>query len=811
MDIYGETGIDIKGHEGVELIVAKDKTTVDEKHKSSSIGVSVGVAGSIKTTIDNVKDIDKLTDFGGNSYDIANTASDLVGAIKEGAEAINKVKPKVVDSNGNIASENLEGIVSTDVNSYITVSAGVNKSKSEYHSSSESTVKNKLESKGDINISSGAGSVIIEGTDIKTEKDLNLSASKDVVVKSSKDEYSSSSSSSSKGLNADLTVSTNPKDMLGSVIASQSKGKGNSEGTVNVNSKFEVGGTHKVEAGEKVIYEGANVEAGRVEIKGEEVIIASSKDTEKSSSKNSNSSIKVTPGAPGFSAEVNVGHREGNGEKEWVSDQTSIIAKEGGIIESKDFTNSGAIIGSESEENKLIVKAENITVEHLKDKDTNKVSGGGIEVTGTGVPNLSVVTGGQDKRQDTNATAVNTEFEIAGESKTAEELGFNTDLEKAQVITKDEDKVLDAELHTDLLNQSERDKIAEAGDYLESIYKGITDSGVGGKINTIKEQIYGDMLKKAAENYPGFVKFDEKVIDENGEILTDKLNEKGNRVQDLLKYFASSVGYEGEIPRILIGDLSPGEEAFASTSDNTIAIDRNILASADSNKILSILAHELGHFNGYDSGTESTASRIENAVSGVVSKKESTGDYEAYFKNMYEGKDISGNEAQKIIDGISEENRENFTRGVSIGAAAGFGGQVGVGLTKYTTIDHKNNKAIVFITADGAVDFANPDAGAALTFSFYPFVNDPEVLAGRAKAIGGTGPIPRLEELSGGAKIVLDTEGKFLGVGFIIGKSLSPVDVFGGFTYGSKIIYKKEYTIYEYYKETSPRGGKNKW
>lgn len=109
------------------------------------------------------------------------------------------------------------------------------------------------------------------------------------------------------------------------------------------------------------------------------------------------------------------------------------------------------------------------------------------------------------------------------------------------------------------------------------------------------------------------------------------------------------------------------------------------------------------------------------------------------------------------------------------------------------------------------MDFANPDVGAALTFSFYPFVNGPEVLAGRAKAIGGTAPIPRLEELSGGAKIVLDTEGKFLGVGFIIGKSLSPVDVFGGFTYGSKIISKKEYTIYEYYKETSPRGGQNKW
>ena len=82
--------------------------------------------------------------------------------------------------------------------------------------------------------------------------------------------------------------------VLGSVTASQSKGKGNSKGTINVNSKFEVGGTHKVDAGEKVIYEGANVEAGRVKIKGEEVIIASSKDTEKSSSKNSSSSIKVS-------------------------------------------------------------------------------------------------------------------------------------------------------------------------------------------------------------------------------------------------------------------------------------------------------------------------------------------------------------------------------------------------------------------------------------------------------------------------------------------------------------------------------------
>lgn len=177
----------------------------------------------------------------------------------------------------------------------------------------------------------------------------------------------------------------------------------------------------------------------------------------------------------------------------------------------------------------------------------------------------------------------------------------------------------------------------------------------------------------------------------------------------------------------------------------------------------------------------------------------------------YAGRDTNRSKAQKAIDSISEESRENHTSSISIGASASFGGQIGAGLTKHTTIDYKNNKAIVFVTADGSLDFANPDVGVAITFSFYPFVNNPEVLAGRAQAMGVIGPIPRVPEISGGGKVVLDTEGKFLGVGIIVGKSMVPIDFFGGFTYGSKIIYKKEYTLYEYYKETKPRKGRNKW
>ena len=56
-----------------------------------------------------------------------------------------------------------------------------------------------------------------------------------------------------------------------------------------------------------------------------------------------------------------------------------------------------------------------------------------------------------------------------------------------------------------------------------------------------------------------------------GKITIEKdLNEKANRVQALVDSFAADLKYKGETPRILIGDLPPGVEAFASPENNTI-------------------------------------------------------------------------------------------------------------------------------------------------------------------------------------------------------------------------------------------------
>ena len=174
-------------------------------------------------------------------------------------------------------------------------------------------------------------------------------------------------------------------------------------------------------------------------------------------------SITVGVGPGGVTLkELSVHGSKGRGEGEWVNKQTSLIAKNGGeVVAENKLTNTGAVIASLNEEEKLKVSAKEIEVNHLEDKNKYENKGGGVSVSfdegKPKVPNVKVSHDKVDKEQINRATAINTEFTINDEEKTAEELGFNTDLEKAQEITKDEEKHLNANLHTDLANSEERE------------------------------------------------------------------------------------------------------------------------------------------------------------------------------------------------------------------------------------------------------------------------------------------------------------------------------------------------------------------
>ena len=471
--------------------------------------------------------------------------------------------------------------------------------------------------------------------------------------------------------------------------------------------------------------------------------------------------------------EININYSKADGEKEWVGNQTSIIAKEGGTIESKDFTNSGAIIGSESKENKLIVKADNVNIDNLKDKDTNKVSGGGVNITNKGVPNISVITGGQDKRQDTNATAVNTEFIVQGENKSAEELGFNIDLNKAQVITKDENKVLDADLHTDLLNKDERDKIVEAGEKLGNLAEAIINPNDGGIGNTYKENRFGNLFNK-------YVSEQKEKLNILGDPNISEID-KRNVLNDIVKDFLLSKGYKGEMPQILIGDKTESTD-IRYTGKEYVFISKEDLNSSN---ILSILGHELGHMNTYDIDEE-TAEKIESKVDTKVDQSDTNGKYNTYLKELQEKyKELPDEEeAKEFQKNIPDEYKESFAiSDNSISFAGAFLGRVNAGGTTYYIVDTKTGKGEEVKTADIGIGLGTPTAGGSMSMVILPYANNSKDIEGYSKTYGGS-----ISIFSG--EILFDSKGNFSGIKYSnsgISPEINPKFEFHG-SYDSSII-----------------------
>jgi hypothetical protein len=74
----------------------------------------------------------------------------------------------------------------------------------------------------------------------------------------------------------------------------------------------------------------------------------------------------------------------------------------------------------------------------------------------------------------------------------------------SQVITKDEEHYLDVDLHTDLLNKSERDKVKNAGGKVVDLVKAIVKTNKGGIGNIYKESQFGRRLDDL--NSPGVLK-----------------------------------------------------------------------------------------------------------------------------------------------------------------------------------------------------------------------------------------------------------------------------------------------------------------
>ena len=215
-------------------------------------------------------------------------------------------------------------------------SISYNKSESKSSIHNETVEKSSLVSGNNMNIKSKNGSISISGTDVKVGNDLDLSAKKDIVIKASEEKYTSSSSSSQTG----ISLSANLEEgRIADLSVSQAGTRARGNGTNYINSTVNVGGKLKTNS-ENLTLSGANVEADKLDIKAQNVVIESKQDKSerKDSSYGGSFSIDIV-NPSNFSVSVN--GSKGSGEKEWVNKQSSLITKNGGKIDTDNLTNIG--------------------------------------------------------------------------------------------------------------------------------------------------------------------------------------------------------------------------------------------------------------------------------------------------------------------------------------------------------------------------------------------------------------------------------------------------------------------------------------
>ena len=653
------------------------------------------------------------------------------------------------------------------MNNVFTAGVSYNKSESKSSVHNETVEKSSIEAGRNMNIKSKDGSISISGTDVKVGNDLSLTAKKDIDIKAAEEKFTSSSSSSQTGVSLSVNLE---EGRIADLSVSQAGAKGKGNGTSYVNSTINVGGKLKTNS-ENLTLSGANVEADKVDIKAKNVVIESKQDKSENKDSTYGGGFSIDLANPSnFS--VNVNGSKGNGEKEWVNKQTSLIARNGGKVDTDSLTNIGAVIGSENEKEKLKVSANKVVVKDLEDKNKYENIGGGVSF-GTDVPNVSVKHDKVDKEQINRATALNTDFEVAGQKVKAEDLGFNTNKDKSQEVTKDEERHLDADLHTDLIGEDKRNEIKYAYKKLGSL-KEILDQ------KKFKESMEGILVDKFKDEHQK----EFNLIKEENLSLEDKQK----LAQNLIERYLRENGYEGEIPEVLLTD-----EAHSFTVDSKdketgakrrekIYFSINDIANPDL-AFSKLFAHEKAHMNTYDEGKDGeetsihTREKVGSENKNKVFTEEEKADYLNNLRNKYKDqKSIEQQFAEAKL--VPEKDKEHWAVLISTNLAIAMGIRVNNGTTWAFIKNPETGDMYLAETVDGGIGVGTPNLGIGISGAYFKDVNKPEDLNGWVGTVGGTLEISGVGGIGG--DIHLDFDKLVKGKNPFAGIRLSPAKLSKG-------------------------------
>jgi hypothetical protein len=236
---------------------------------------------------------------------------------------------------------------------------------------SESTT---LKATNNLTLTSQNGDILLEGSHLKSDKDITLIASKDILIEAGKSttDLSFTHKKNSTGI---ITNIYDPNNKYhDSQHVSQTNNHQNSHSTSFENATIFAGGT--VTAATKtgsLLMNGGNLIGSIVDTSG----IAG--DIMVESLQNASYSNEKTQGIAGSNTSFNTNKSTSQGKRLWTDAPSSLIGTETLIIGGKTLKNKGGIIGNINENGEigkeLIILSKEVIAESLHDSDTWEASG----------------------------------------------------------------------------------------------------------------------------------------------------------------------------------------------------------------------------------------------------------------------------------------------------------------------------------------------------------------------------------------------------------------------------------------------------
>ena len=304
------------------------------------------------------------------------------------------------------------------------------------------------------------------------------------------------------------------------------------------------------------------------------------------------------------------------------------------------------------------IEAKKLVTEDLKDYNTGEdynIGLSGIDRKNA-VPQTHLNYESHDKEQDTNATFSNVVVTENGTKVDFDARGINTDITKAQIVTKDEVvDPIDTDLHTDLLNPEKRKELANETNLLLDNVKVIGTSIAIKLENNKTGDTDAEMGFKEKQTLANITKVTEEVVkNRDNLVLSETDRESKEKLQDAVKEKYGKYGII-DVKIIEDGEKLQGTDGKMHEVNGAFSLDGVVYitestANGSLKELNRVVGEEVGEIYAHNNGLEKNgnaeqlgrifAEKISNGVGDTNAKNPLIADNVDLSKVVINGADL---------------------------------------------------------------------------------------------------------------------------------------------------------------------------